>query len=228
MEIKEKNGATHYSDFEIDKALTNFERGISLETFFKHQAKRFEFGENEYFNMLIREVEIESQMYSSEQWEYYEIAFGIGLNEVEKIIIDLQKSFEKPPTPKPRTLTITGLFISPYSEKIDVLLEQLKNNGLIDQNNNWREWEKGRVDKNETAKFYYYLKQKKVLKEYDKTPALICFYDKFGIEVYKDLENPKKERCVCIKELTRSEKTDTKTKLSEKFDTVYSKWIETY
>jgi len=97
MEIEEKNGVTYYSNYEIDKALTNLERGISLETFFKYEAKRFEFGENDYFNMLIREVEIRSEMYDNRQWEYYELAFSVGLAEVEKIIIDLQKTFEQAP-----------------------------------------------------------------------------------------------------------------------------------
>lgn len=101
MEIENKNGVTHYSDFEIDKALINLERGISIETFFKHEAERFEHGADEYFNMLIREVEIESQMYDNRQWEYYELAFSVGLKEVEKVIIDLQKLNIQPSELKP-------------------------------------------------------------------------------------------------------------------------------
>lgn len=130
---------------------------------------------------------------------------------------------QKPPKPP---LTFAGLFISPYSDKIDLLLEQLRTNGLTKTNNKWSEWETGRIEKNETSKFYFYLKRKKVLNEYDKTPALICFNEKFGIEVYTDKEIQITERFVSIRNLTNADKTATKTELLDKFDTVFTKWIE--
>jgi len=117
MKIENKNGVTHYSDFEIDKALINLERGISIEAFFKHEAKRFEFGEVEYFNMLIKEVESESQMYNENQWEYYGMLFGVGLKEVEKIIIDLQKMNTLAPELKP----FAGLLKSLDDNQLDKL-----------------------------------------------------------------------------------------------------------
>jgi len=127
--------------------------------------------------------------------------------------------------PPKQTLTFAGLFISPYSEYIDLLLEKLSDIGLIKTKNNWREWQTGKVEKNETSKFYYYLKQKNVLNDYDKTPALICFNEKFGIEVYGN-ESPTTERFVSIRNLTNADKTAIKTNLKEKFDSVFTKWIE--
>jgi len=142
------------------------------------------------------------------------------LNDIPNIQTNLKPKEIKEP------LFFTKLFFSPYSEKIDLLLEQLRTIGLTNEENKWREWEPGEVEKNETSKFYYYLKQKKVLNDYDKTPALICFNKKFGIEVYKDKETPKTERFVQIKTLTSSENTAIKPKLLDKFDTVFSKWFK--
>jgi len=127
--------------------------------------------------------------------------------------------------PPKQTLTFAELFINPYSEYIDLLLEKLSDIGLIITKNNWREWQTGKVEKNETSKFYYYLKQKNVLNDYDKTPALICFNEKFGIEVYCN-ESPTTERFVSIRNLTNADKTAIKTNLKEKFDSVFTKWIE--
>ncbi len=163
--------------------------------------------------------------------------FGTGyqsFNEYKNLIAYLEflesldnHQKENTTTPPKQPITFEGLFISPYSEYIDLLLEKLSDIGLIKTKNNWREWQTGKVEKNETSKFYYYLKRKKVLNvDYVTTPALICFNDKFGIEVYKDKETPKTDRFVQIKTLTSTEKRATKTNLLEKFDIVFNKWIE--
>lgn len=148
----------------------------------------------------------------------------IDIDRTKHIKTNKQKIIDIATVETEQSLTFKGLFISPYSENIAVLIEQLQNVGLIDANNNWRPWEKGRVNKNEASKFYYYLDQNNVLNDNDKTPALICFNDKFGIEGYKDAEEPKTERCVCVRELTRSEKTATKLKLLNKFEIVFQRW----
>ena len=141
MKIEYKNGATCYSDFEIQKALTSLERGISIETFFKHEAKRFEFGENEYFNTLIREVEIESQMYDHRQWEYYEIAFGVGLKEVEKVINDLQKLNIQPPAKQSKTnLKNEYRFNTDLAESVPDLFDELSKRKMITGNKDHFIW----------------------------------------------------------------------------------------
>ncbi len=133
-------------------------------------------------------------------------------------------------TPPPKTniqpLTFKELFKELYSEHIDSLLEQLNITGLTETNNSWREWETCLVEKNETSKLYFYLKRKNVLNDYDKTKALICFNEKFGIEVYRDKETPKSNRCVSIRTLVNSENTATKTKLKDKFDIAFNKWTD--
>jgi hypothetical protein len=147
----------------------------------------------------------------------------INLN--DNTINDKQPNPKGTPPPK-QPLTFDGLFVSPYSENTELLLEQLRTIGLTKTNDNWREWETRKVEKNETSKFYYYLKQKNVLNDYDDTPALICFNKKFGIEVYKYNETPKTERFVSIRTLTSSIKTATKTNLLGKFENVFNRWIE--
>lgn len=103
MKIENKNERTIYSDFEIHKALENLERGISIETFFKHEAKRFEFGEDEYFNMLKKEIEFECRHYDTfhESWEYTEYTLGVSIEELEKIVNNLQKVNIPAPELKP-------------------------------------------------------------------------------------------------------------------------------
>jgi len=139
--------------------------------------------------------------------------------------IKIPQHLNQPLNSSQQSLSFDKLFISPYSEKIDLLIEQLQKIGLI-VNNDWREWENGRVEKNETSKLYYYLKQNKVLSDYTTPTALKCFNDKFGIEVYKDNEEPKTERYVSLRTLTKTEESNTKTKLLNKFEIVLQKWIE--
>ncbi|MDP4238622.1 MAG: hypothetical protein Q8904_04020 [Bacteroidota bacterium] len=103
MKIEYKNGATRYFDWEIEKALKNLERGISLATFFKCEAERFEYGAEGYFKMLEKEIED----YESRDWDYlietnrlhpYEIGEIIeGVKEIKKVIIELQKLNTPPP-----------------------------------------------------------------------------------------------------------------------------------
>lgn len=95
MEIKYENEVTRYSDFEIDKALKNLERGISLATFFKYEAERFKYGKDEYFNMLNKEIE----HYENNDWDYFietnqfdpcEVSEIIeGVNAIKKAISNL-------------------------------------------------------------------------------------------------------------------------------------------
>lgn len=117
MEIENKNGITRIYDFEIDKALTNLERGISLESFFKYEAERFKYGKDEYFNMLKREIESEYQHYNHDNWLYYNHAFGIDVKDVENVINDLQKINIQLPELKP----FGGLLKKLNKSKLDKL-----------------------------------------------------------------------------------------------------------
>jgi len=190
-------------------------------------AMKFEFNENDSLRDRMKFV-IDNPLLKlnfdyEKLFQFSDIAEREYKRVTEAILLKTESKKQQPPK---QPITFAGLFISPCSEKIDLLLEKLSDIGLTKTNNNWREWQTGKVEKNETSKFYYYLKQKNVLNEYDKTPALICFNEKFGIEVYKDKETPKTERFVQIKTLTSSEKTTTKTNLLDKFDVVFNKWIE--
>lgn len=123
-------------------------------------------------------------------------------------------------------LTFKELFVKPYSENIESLLIQLKNTGLTETDNSWRKWETGLINKSDASKLYFYLKRKNVLDDYDKTLALICFNEKFGIEVYKDKETPKSDRFLTVRMAIKVEETAIKTKLRDKFETAFNKWIE--
>jgi len=221
MEIEEKNGVTHYSNFEIDKALTNLKRGISLETFFKHEAKRFEYGEDDYFEMLKKEIEYEYQNYDylHDSWDYIQYTLGISIEEVEKIIIDLQKSFEKPPTPQLQPPIFTGLFKHEYVVRIDKFYNRLIAEGYIDKDHIWRE-----SKENEPAKVYFWLLDNGVLKHNTRTPALICFCREFGIIAYKDTEpRPTAEiRAVTVKNLLNTKLTTDEKK---RFENVFSSFL---
>jgi len=83
-----------------------------------------------------------------------------------------QKKFKEP-------LTFSGLFKPEYREIITILIERLKLKGFTDKQNNWII----NNNINEPAKLYYYLKEKKVMKDIKFTPSIKCFYNEFGCEV---------------------------------------------
>jgi hypothetical protein len=109
MEREYKNGVLRTFDFEIDKALNNLERGISLETFFKCEAEKFKYGAKGYFEMLEKEIED----YESRNWDYlietnqldsYDVSEIIeDVKEIKKVIIELQKLNPQPTTKQLKT-----------------------------------------------------------------------------------------------------------------------------
>ena len=96
-------------------------------------------------------------------------------------------------------LTFPELFKMEYKGKIQQFYNRLIANGLIDKNHVWRET----ADKNEPAKVYYWLLNKDVFKVNKPTPALICFYNEFGITAYRDTEPtpPADVRAVSVRNL---------------------------
>ena len=222
---------TTYDYFTLKSIVSKFDLNFSFEQVTDLAFLKFE------DNLTMRErIEILKSKLPIADFDYtkcesylpnFLIMSDIAENEYGKIIETtvIETTINRRQPPK-QTLTFSGLFNGRYSDYIDLLFEKLKDIGIIDNNNIWRKWETGKVEKNETSKLYYFLKQKKILNDYDDTPALICFNEKFGIEVYKYNETPKTERFVSIKTLTDSKKTAPKTNLLDKFEIVFNKWIE--
>ena len=118
------------------------------------------------------------------------------LENKEPILIDTNKNNRFEPK---QPLTFPELFKMEYKGKIQQFYNRLIANGLIDKNHVWRET----ADKNEPAKVYYWLLNKDVFKVNKPTPALICFYNEFGITAYRDTEPtpPADVRAVSVRNL---------------------------
>ena len=148
----------------------------------------------------------------------------IDMDRTKQIKINQQKIIDITTIKTKQPLSFSELFISPYSENVDLLLEKLQTIGLTKTDNCWREWEIGKIEKNETSKLYFNLKRNNILSEYNTATALKCFNEKFGVEVYDDKRMHNTERFASLRTLTNAEKSATKPKLLNQFDSVFQKW----
>lgn len=98
MKIRYENGIDYHFDFEIDKALHQFECGVPIIDFLKYEAENFKYGKDAYFNVLNKEIED----YESRDWDYlikanqlhpYEVSDIIeGVDTIKNAIADIQNA----------------------------------------------------------------------------------------------------------------------------------------
>ncbi len=140
MEITREGKRPYYYNLEIEEAGRNIERGISLESFFKHQAETFKHGKNAYCEMIKKEIEyiyanvedfIDTDDYGRTGWIW--TIGNVNFKEVMKIIDDLQKTDHRPPTAKLK---------SDFADwKLEAVFKYLAKNNLITGDiEDWMYW----------------------------------------------------------------------------------------
>ena len=135
--------------------------------------------------------------------------------------IDIELNTINKPLPKPQ-LSFKDLFEHPYNsdKKINEFKELLKNNGFIDNSNNWNGKTK---NKNELAILYHYLKNLPgIIKPGNFESQIIAFYKEFGRVVYKDSKDKGENGYCTIKDLRNPKNKDTK----EIFILIFSNWVK--
>jgi len=110
MKIEYKDGATYCFDYEIDKALHEYECGVPIIDFLKYEAENFKYGKDAYINVLNKEIEdYESRDWDSVKGLYpYAITEIIeGVKEIKKALFEIQKPNIPPPAKQFET-NLTG------------------------------------------------------------------------------------------------------------------------
>ena len=95
MEKRNENGAEISYDFEIFKVINKRDCGLTVINVIKHEAEKFEYGFDDYINMLKREIEIyESEMiyYDENSESEYQYFIRDGLEEIRKAIIEIEQA----------------------------------------------------------------------------------------------------------------------------------------
>ena len=132
IEREDDYGFWVVSDYEIEKAFHQHDRGISFYNYFTHMAKKFEYGEAAYYDMVKYELENYEEgelLYRMVKGQLHQIEVDIILERVEKIKETLgllspqQNKEQKPEQETPKTFDELFYNIELVQPSIDILKE---------------------------------------------------------------------------------------------------------